>query len=313
MAFDTRLLANLNVLAAVVQAGNFGRAGELLGLTQPAVSRAIQRLEERLKVRLFERSARVTRLTEEGSRFCQEMLPALVRLEEVVEDAARCANDVRGRLRINVEPAFGRLALAPRLGTFLEAHPGLHLELVARDRLGDLVADGFDAAIRFGRREPSSLSARPVLEVRVVTCASPEYLQRRGRPRQPADLVKDGHDCLLFSNPASGLPYTWDFVRGNKRLSALPVRGRLVVNDSFTYREACLAGLGVAQFLHLGIEPLLREGKLIELFPDWPDEYFPLWAYYPSRQFVPAKLWALLNFLKNLGGEGANARRTLND
>ena len=308
MAFDTRLLSNLNVLAAVVQAGNFARAGKILGLSQPAVSRAVQRLEERLKLRLFERSTKTTRLTEEGSRFCEEMLPALQRIEEAVEHTARSSGQVRGRLRVNVEPAFGRLALSVKIGSFLKAHPGLTLELVARDRLGDLVADGFDAAIRFGRQEPSHLAACKLLEVRVVTCAAPEYLQKRGQPRTPKDLVKQRHECLLFTNSATGLPFTWDFVRGNRRVSVLPVTGRLQVNDAHTYREACLAGLGVAQFLHLGIEPLLKTGKLVELFVDWPDEYFPLWAYYPSRQFVPAKLQALLTFLQALPEEAGVMR-----
>ncbi len=308
MAFDTRLLSNLNVLAAVVQAGNFARAGKILGLSQPAVSRAVQRLEERLKLRLFERSTKATRLTEEGSRFCEEMLPALQQIEEVVEHTARSSSQVHGRLRVNVEPAFGRMALAVKLGSFLEAHPGLTLELVARDRLGDLIADGFDAAIRFGRPEPSHLAARKLLEVRVVTCAAPAYLQKQGHPRMPRDLIKQRHECLFFTNSATGLPFTWDFVRGKSRLSALPVTGRLQVNDAHTHREACLAGLGVAQFLHLGIEPLLKAGKLVELFADWPDEYFPLWAYYPSRQFVPAKLQALLTFLQALPQEAGVMR-----
>lgn len=311
MAFDTRLLANLNVLAAVVQAGNFRRAGERLGLTQPAVSRAIQRLEGRLGIRLFTRSAKATRLTEEGSRFCQEMLPMLTRLEEVVEDTVHSANSVRGRLRVNVEPAFGRLALASKLAAFLQAHPGLHLELVARDQLGDLAADGFDASIRFGRQESSALCSCPVLEVRVVTCASPEYLARRGRPRHPNDLVKDAHECLLFRNSATGLPFSWDFIRGGKRLPSLAVTGRLTVNDHQAYREACLAGLGVAQMLHLGLESLFEEGKLVDLFPEWPDEYFPLWVHYPSQHGASAKLRALLDFLQKLGDESTGTTRSI--
>lgn len=304
MAFDTRLLANLDVLAAVVQAGNFARAGKILGLSQPAVSRAVQRLEEGLGLRLFERSAKVTRLTEEGSRFCEGMLPALRRIEEVVEDIARSGRKVRGRLRVNVEPAFGRLVLATRLEGFLKAHPDLHLELIAREQLGDLVADGFDAAIRFGREEPTSLTARKLFEVSVVTCAAPPYLKSHGQPRVPTDLVKQQHECLLLCNPVTGLPHTWDFVRGRRRLSALPVAGRLLVNDAYTYREACLAGLGVAQLLHVGIDSFLKTGRLVELFPSWGDECYPLWAYYPSHQFMPAKVQALLTFLETLPKEG---------
>ena len=309
MAFDTRLLANLNVLEAVVQAGNFVRAGELLGLSQPAVSRAIQRLEERLKIRLFERSSKAVRLTEEGSRFCQQVLPLLTRLEEVVEDAERSSRQVRGRLRVNVNPSFGRLVPTIRLGAFFEAYPELHLELIARNDLGDLVADGFDAAIRFGRQETSTLAASKLFEVRVVTCAAPEYLQRRGHPRQPKDLVNEAHECLLLNNPATDLPYPWDFVRDHRRLAALPVTGRLTVNDAQTYVEACTAGLGVAQLLHLGIGPLLAAGKLVDLFPDWSDDYFPLWAYYPSRQFVSSKLHAWLDFLKSPAGDNVGIKR----
>ena len=310
MAFDTRLLANLNVLEAVVQAGNFVRAGELLGLSQPAVSRAIQRLEERLKIRLFERSSKAVRLTDEGKRFCQQMLPLLTRLEEVVEEAECSSSQVRGSLRINVNPAFGRLVQATRLGAFLKAYPELQLELIARNDLGDLVAEGFDAAIRFGCQETSTLAASKLFAVRVVTCASPEYFKRRGRPRQPIDLVKNAHECLLLRNPATGLPFPWDFVRGTKRLTALPVTGRLTVNDAHTYVEACAAGLGVAQLLHLGIGSLLKAGKLIDLFPDWPDEYFPLWAYYPSRQFVSSKLRVLLDFLKSPAGDDDGIKRS---
>ena len=243
MTFDTRLLANLDVLAAVVQAGNFARAGKILGLSQPAVSRAVQRLEEGLSLRLFERSAKATRLTEEGGRFCEQMLPALRRIEEVVENTVRAGRQVRGRLRLNVEPAFGRLVLATRLEGFLKAHPDLQLELIARERLGDLVADGFDAAIRFGQEEPTSLTSCKLFEVSVVTCAAPPYLKTHGQPRIPTDLVKQRHECLLLTDPATGLPYAWDFVRGRRRLSALPVTGRLLVNDAYTYREACLAGL----------------------------------------------------------------------
>lgn len=296
MAFDTRLLNGLNVLAAVVNAGNFVRAGELLGLTQSAVSRAIQRLESRLEVRLLERTSKSVRLTDEGRCFFREAMPLLLRLEEVAEGTVRSAGRVSGRLRVNVEPGFARMALAPKLGPFLQMYPGLHLELMIRDRLGDLVADGFDAAVRFGEPEPSSLIARRLCEVRIITCASPQYLGRHGRPFRPTDLVERKHACLLFRNPATGSPYEWEFHRGKKRVS-ISATGPITVNDSATYLELCLAGVGVAQMLDFGIAPLLKNGSLVNLFPEWVDEKFPLWAYYPSRQFVSAKLRLFLDFL----------------
>ena len=296
MAFDTRLLSGLNVLAAVVDAGSFVRAGEALGLSQSGVSRSIQRLEQRLGVRLFDRTSKAMNLTDDGARFCQEVMPLLSRLEEAAEETVRSAGAVRGRLRVNVDPTFSRLALAPRLGTFLNAHPDLYLELAIRDQIGDLVAEGFDAAVRFGEPEPSALIGRRLLQVRILTCASPEYLARQKVPTIPQDLKAGRHECLLFRDPATGSPFPWEFHQGKRRLT-VSVTGHLVVNDALTHLEICAAGYGVAQVMDLGISSYLQTGKLVNLFPDWCDELFPLYAYHPSRHFVSAKLRAFLDFL----------------
>jgi len=295
MAFDTRLLSGLNVLVAVVEAGSFARAAGTLGLTQSGVSRSIQRLEERLGVRLLERTSKTMRLTDEGRHFHREVIPLLSRLEEAADDATRSSSSVRGRLRVNVDPSFARLLLAPRIGRFLTAHPGLHLELAIRDQIGDLVAEGFDAAVRFGEPEPSTLITRRLLQVRVLTCASPAYLAERGKPGVPRDLAA-GHECLLFRDPTTGAPFPWEFHRGKKKMT-VPVTGRLIVNDSLTHLEACRAGFGVAQIFALGAGPHLASGQLVNLFPDWSDELFPLHAYYPSRNFLPGKVRAFLDFL----------------
>jgi DNA-binding transcriptional LysR family regulator len=296
MAFDTRLLTGLNVLAAVLDSGNFVRAGHALGLSQSGVSRSIQRLEERLEVRLFERTSKSMRLTDESKRFCEDVLPLLSRLEEVAEGTIRSAGAVRGRLRVNIDPTFARLVLAPRIGLFLKKFPELHLDLIVRDQMGDLVAEGVDAAVRFGEPEPSGLIARRLLRARILTCASSGYLAARGRPKSPRDLAKQGHECLLFRDPATGRPFPWEFHRGKQRLT-VPVTGRFVVNDALTHIEACVSGCGVAQVMDMSVASLLKKGLLINLFPEWSDELFPLYAYHPSRQFVPAKLRAFLDFL----------------
>jgi len=296
MNFDSRLLTGIPVVAAVVDAGTFAGAGKALGLTQSGVSRAIQRLEQRLGARLFERNAKVMRLTEAGKRFCEEVIPLMSRLEEAAEETVLSATAIRGRLRINVDPTFARLVLVPRLEAFMAAHPDLRIELAVRNELGDLIAEGFDAAIRFGEPRPSSLIVRRLLQVRVLTCASPAYLRRRGRPKTPNDLVKDKHECLLFRDSTTGAPFPWEFHQGKKILD-LPVSGRLTMDDGLTQLEACLAGMGIAQVFQLGLEPLLKSGKLINLFPDWSDEKFPLYVYHTSRHFVPAKLRAFLDFI----------------
>jgi DNA-binding transcriptional LysR family regulator len=297
---DSRLLLELPVLAAVIDAGSFVKAGKALGLSQSAVSRAVQRLEEKLGTRLMDRNPKTLRLTESGRQFCAEVLPLLARLEEAAQETAQAAAAVRGKLRLNVDPTFARLVLIPRLQSFLDAHPDLHIELVIREEVGDLISDGFDAALRFAEPRHSSLITRRILQVCVLTCAAPAYLQRRGRPRLPTDLAKDRHDCLLFRDPASGVPFPWEFHQG-KKVITVPVSGRLIISDPATYLEACLAGVGIAQVFDLGTEPLRESGGLVDLFPAWSDERFPLNVYYPSRHFVPARLRTFLDFVASIG------------
>jgi len=296
MTFDTRLFTGLPVLAAVLESGSFVRAGEALGLTQSGVSRAVQRLEAQLGIRLFERTSKTVRLTEEGKRFCDDALPLLHRMEEVAEEVSGVSGKVQGQLRVNIDPTVARLFLAPRIHGFLQAFPGLRLELVIRDGIGDLVAEGFDAAIRFGDPKPSALIARCLRRVRILTCASPAYFRRHDRPRTPRDLEQQGHECILFRDPATGRPFPWEFHQGKKRLT-VAVTGRLVLNDALTQLEVCRSGQGIAQIMDLGIESLLESGALINLFPHWSDELYPLYVFHPSRHFVPARLKALTEFL----------------
>ena len=203
------------------------------------------------------------------------------------------------RLRINVDPLFSRLILGPRLGAFLDSYSELQVELITRDRLGDMVADGFDLAVRFGELAPSSLIARRLLETRILTVASPSYLKRRGRPRTPQELEGDNHVCIHFRDPATGQPFSWEFHRKRKKIAVHPT-GQLTVNDVGTMHSACVAGYGIAQIMALGAESLLADGRLVDLFPDWPDERFPLYALHPSRHHPPAKARAFLDFVISL-------------
>lgn len=296
MISDPRFLSGLPVLAAVIESKNFVHAGEALGMTQSGVSRAIQRLEERLGIRIFERTSKMVRLTEDGSVFCKEALPLLSQLEHLAEGVQNVSGIVRGQLRVNVDPTFSRLFLAPRLGGFLETHPALHMELVIRDRLGDMVGEGFDAAIRFGEPEPSGLIVRRLLQVRVLTCAAPSYLKRRGKPATPRELQTKNHECLLFRDSATGRPFPWEFHHGKQR-TTVQVKGQLVLNDALTQLDACIAGCGVAQVFDLDINHLLKSGRLINLFPDWSDELFPLYLYHTSRRNVPLKLRTFIDFI----------------
>lgn len=298
MAFDSRLLSGIGVLSAVVEAGSFARAGEAMGLTQPAVSRAVARLEQRVGIRIFNRSARAVSLTDEGRRFYEAVAPHLASIEDAAVSAAGSGALVQGRLRINVDGTFGHFVLAPRIGAFLDEHPKLSVEISVRDRMGDLVAEGFDMAVRFGEPEPSSLKARLLLETRVLTCASAACVARHGWPAQPRDLER-GYPCILIRDPATGRPFEWEFHRKGEIVPVAP-HGRLLVNDTGGLLGACLGDLGAAQLLELYARDLLAEGRLVHLLSEWSEETFPLYVYHHASSLMSAKVRAFLAFVQGL-------------
>ena len=293
MSFDGRLLSGIGVMSAVVESGAFSRAGEILGLSQSGVSRAIGRLEERIGVRLFHRTARAVSLTEEGRRFFEEVRPLLTGIEDAASVAAGAASLVRGRLRINSDAGFGQFVLAPNLHKLLSIYPELEVELAIRERPGDLVADGFDLAIRFGEPEPSSLIGRKILETRVLTCAAPSYLDRAGTPKHPRDLAN--HECIQYREPLTHRHYRW-VLQGPKGEIEVATRGRLTVTDAGALLAACVAGHGIAQPLELHARRHLDTGRLVQLLPRWAKEKFPLFLYLPTRKLPSAKTRAFLNF-----------------
>jgi DNA-binding transcriptional LysR family regulator len=299
MTFDGRLLAGVSVLAAVVEGASFVRAADALGITASGVSRAISRLEARVGVRLLDRTTRSVMLTDEGRRFYEQVGPLLAGIEEAATTAKGSSQTVRGRLRVDIDPFFCRLMLAGHVGAFLDSYPDLSLELITRERAGDLVADGIDVAIRFGEPESSTPIARKLLDTRILTVASPGYLKRHGRPNQPGELAN--HNCIQFLNPVTGRPFDWEFRRTRKVL-AVKSTGRLALSDVGTMLSECAAGAGVAQVMALGVQDLVTRGKLVELFPDWNGELFPLYALHPSRHLPPAKVRAFIDFvLKSVG------------
>lgn len=282
---------------AVVEAGTMTRAAEGLGLTPSGVGRAIARLEAKVGIRLLHRTTRSLRLTDEGLRFYEQVVPHLEGIHQAALEVAGAAHLVRGRLRVNVAPVFSQTVLAQRIGDFLTMYPELRLELIMRDAIGDLVADGFDMALRFGPPPEGSLVARKLTEMRVITTATPTYLQRRGRPKHPSELAD--HDTIDFWDPVACRPYDWIFKRKNE---ALPVKvnARMMTSDAVTMLTSCLAGVGICQILPIGAQHLFERGELVDLFPDWPGEVFPLYAIYPSRRQRAAKVQALVQFVEGL-------------
>jgi DNA-binding transcriptional LysR family regulator len=306
---DGRLVGGLVVLAAVADARSFGRAAERLGMTQSGVSKAIAKLESRLGARLVHRTSRAVELTDEGRALYERVVQHLAGIGEAAAETSKSREAVRGRLRVNVDPLFSRMVLSPKLSEFLLENPGLELRIETRDRIADLVSDGFDLAIRFGEPAPSALIARRLLSARILTVVSPIYIDRHGRPSQPQDLASDAHQCILAIDPSTGRPFDWEFWRGNELVS-VAVNGRLTVTDSGTKLGACLAGFGVAQVIDLGLEHYFKSGALINLFPDWSDERFPLYVYYVSRNYVPATVRTFIDFIIDSLGTRIGAAST---
>ncbi|HET6389514.1 LysR family transcriptional regulator [Hyphomicrobium sp.] len=294
MAFDGRLLSGVTVLSAVIEGGSFVRAAEALGITTSGVSRAVSRLEERIGVRLLDRTTRSVALTDEGRRFYERVKPSLADIEDAAIIASGAANSVRGRLRVNIDPVVSQLILPGRLGRFLELYPELELDCVTREQIGDLVSDGIDVAVRFGEPPPSALIVRKLAELRIITVAAPSYLKRHGQPKRPMDLVR--HTCIDLRDPQTRRAYEWEFHQGRK-IVTVKTNSRLLLSDAGTMLTEALAGSGIAQVFAVAAGDLIRSGKLVELFPAWADETFPLFAYYPSRHHPAAKVRAFVDFI----------------
>ena len=294
MPFDGRLLSGVTVLAAVVDAGSFARAANAIGITTSGVSRAVARLETRVGARLLDRTTRSVALTDEGRRFYETVKPSLANIEDAAIAASGAKNIVRGRLRVDIDSVLSSLILPGRLGKFLEQYPELSLECITREQISDLVGDGIDVAVRFGEPPNSSLIVRKLADLQVITVAAPSYLKRHGRPHHPNGL--EDHACIDLRDPLTRRAYEWEFHKGRK-VVAVKTRSRLVVSDARTMLTECLSGTGIAQVFAVAVRDLLESHRLVELFPDWSDEKFPLHAYFPSRHHPAAKVRAFVEFV----------------
>ncbi|CAG9243725.1 LysR family transcriptional regulator [Paraburkholderia caribensis] len=301
MTFDGRLFSGITVLAAVAESGSFVRAADALGLSASGVSRAVSRLEKRVGVRLLDRTTRSQTLTDEGRRLYEAVFPHLTGIEEAASATSGAANVVQGRLRVNVDPFFSRTVLASRLPGFLERFPDVEVELIMRDDVGDMVADGFDMAVRFGPPPTETLICRKLLDTRILTVASPDYVARYGMPVSPHEVVD--HQRILFYNPVTAKPFEWEFHRG-KEIVRIPAQGRLLVSDVGTMLGACIAGAGMAQVMSIGVQKLMDDCLLTSVLPDWTEEKFPLYALFPSRRHPAAKVRAFIEFCIESLGEG---------
>ncbi|MEI5668553.1 LysR family transcriptional regulator [Bosea sp. CCNWLW174] len=294
MLFDGRIIAGITVFVAVANTGSYARAADQVGLSRSGVGKSIARLEDRTGMRLFDRTSRALKLTDQGRGFLEEVTPLLERLGVIA--APTSPAEIRGRLRVSTDAAFGPALLMPVLPTLLAAHPRLRIDLLVRDRIDNLLVEGIDVAIRFGEPESHGLEKRAVLQSRIITCASPAYLAEHGMPETPDD-VEEGHSCVRLLNDVTGKPYRWLFLNeaGERRLVE-PACG-LVVNDAPLLVGAALTHVGIVRLLDFLVIDHLRTGRLVEVLPDWNHHLWPAFLYSPRTARPTPAVQAFKRFI----------------
>ncbi|WP_433931638.1 LysR family transcriptional regulator [Sorangium cellulosum] len=291
------LRANLNeilVFMAVVDEGSFIAGGRAMGLTRSAAGKAVNRLEDRLGVRLLNRTTRALSLTDEGRVFYDRCLQILAAVDDAEASVAGRSGTPRGLLRLTVPDAFGRLVVLPLLRKYLEAWPELQVEVSFTDRLADIVEEGFDLAVRIGEAPPDTrLVSRLVARYRAVLCASPSYIAERGEPRSLDDLA--GHDCLIFSS--RNRRQSWRFVGDDGAWVKAQGPGRLRLDSGEAIRDAAVAGLGVAFLPDFLVAKDLAAGRLQQVLPDVEAEDVKIVTIYPTRRLLEPRVRRFIDLM----------------
>lgn len=284
-------LREMEIFAAVAEAGGFAKAARGLGVSPPAATRAVAALEARLGARLLNRTTRRLSLTEAGGRFLERSRRLLADIDAAEREAAGEADAPVGRLTVTTSATFGRLALTPIMGGFLNAHPRVSASLVLVDRVVNLVEEGFDAAVRLGPLPDSSLVARSVGAVRRILVASPAYLDRVGAPERPEDLK----DLTLIGFTGVVDRRDWPIHR-NGAPAQITLAPRLEVNDADAALAAAEAGDGVVAAMSYLAGGRIRAGTLAPVLPEyWPSE-IPVSIVYPQARLLAPKLRAFVDW-----------------
>lgn len=300
MAFNSALFDGMVVFAEVVNSGSFTQAAHNSGHSTSYISKEIGKLEERLGVRLLHRTTRTLRLTPEGESYFQQC-------EQLIEDAQLAENALtglqdtpKGKLRVSCPVGFALSRLRPIIRKFTERYPDIILELDLNDRKIDIVAEGFDLAIRASHQlEDSSLISRRFLRSEGIIIASPEYLKKYGAPQHPSDL--SNHKTISYSYVKQGM--VWDFIDKNNQPFTVPIQSQIITNNSFMEVSLCVEGEGITRVPRFHLRDELESGKLVELFADYPKININVYMVYPSRKNMSGKVRCFIDFITEHLGE----------
>ncbi|MBY3411875.1 LysR family transcriptional regulator [Rhizobium laguerreae] len=295
---------NLNdilIFMAVVDAGSFIAGGQAVGLSRSAAGKAVIRLEDRLGVRLLNRTTRTLSLTEEGRMFYERGLRILVSVDEAEASVAGQDSTPRGVLRLTVDDAFGRLVVLPLLEKYLRAWPDIQVEVSFTDRLADIVEEGFDLAIRVGATATDTrLVSRVIATYKARLCASPSYLAERGEPRNVDDLAV--HDCLISAgrNQRQG----WRFRGEGGSWIKAQGRSRLRLDSGEAIRDAALAGLGIALLPDFLVTDDLAAGRLRQILADFETDDAKIVTLYPDKRLLEPRVRRFIDLIGEELGRG---------
>lgn len=282
-------LACDRMFVAVVERHSLSAAARKLGVSSGQASKLVSRLEEDLGVQLLHRTTRSVSTTEAGQAYFGQIKRLLDEMDELDATIRSTSGAPRGRLTMSVPITFGTQVLAPLLAEFAEAHPLIELDVSFSDRIVNLVDEGFDLALRIGTLRDSSLVARKLCPIRLVTTASPAYLKKFGTPAVPADVTE--HACILDTNFADVA--TWRFAPG----MTVPIQGRLRFSNAEACAGAAAIGLGLVQGPSFVVGERIRSGLLVPVLPENEPDPLALWAVYVAGRHLPAKVRVMVDFL----------------
>lgn len=284
----------LKVFVKVAELQSFTKAAQVLRLTQSGVSRAVTRLEHDLHVTLFNRNTHSVSLTTDGLFLYESSRNLINEMDDVGQLLTGRALLPEGELRITTPSTYGRLIIIPIFKDVLEKYPALSIDAVMTDRLVGLVEEGFDAAIRIGHVQDSRLIARTIKHLRYITVASPEYLNKYGIPRDPAELID--YNCLSVKAQKTGLNTKWMFnIKGENKF--IDIKGNFSVDTADVLLEAALNGMGIVQIMDFSANDHIQKGTLIELFKEYSVGSVPLSLIYAKSRHRSPKISALLTAL----------------
>jgi LysR family transcriptional regulator, regulator for bpeEF and oprC len=288
----------MEVFQWVVDLGSFSRAADRLDLSRAAVTGHVAALENRLGVRLLNRTTRKLALTDDGTAYLEHVRRVLADVAETEGALTAGRSQPRGVLRIDLPVAIGRQFVVPALPRFAAQYPELKVVAILDDRRADLIESGIDAAVRMGPLEDSSLVARRVYEAGFVVCASPDYLALHGTPETPADLER--HNCLGLYALSRGQVFDWAFEKGGEQVSFTP-GGALSISNAEALLDAAVAGAGIVMLLDMTVSRWIASGALRPLLQDWQGGgRYPISVVYPQNRHLSAKVRVFADFVAGL-------------